>query len=245
MALPTTGNTPTLPPDFDRFPKDVKDWFRDTRQKVHTATSGGIEQRLADFLRDHKETLVPMFNADSWGLDFDELDKGGKVLLVDTNRSRFGKDGANLLGRLIIALIDDLSSRRTERDERSLKPVFVVIDEAHDYIEKDEVFADILEKARAQKIGITVAHHHEGQIDRRIEQSLTQGGLKTVCEDIGSVHIKTRRTEFDLRISPLEFSEEPLMEEYEYEQLRERLASEHPYKQSSRVVDIVEPTKYK
>lgn len=217
-------------PELSRFPQDVRDWFTKTRKGVHSQTSSGIEQRLADFLRDHKETLVPMFDANGWGLDFNELGQGGKVLLVDTHRSRFGKDGANLLGRLIIALIDDLSSKRTDYDESSLKPVFVVIDEAHDYIQKDEIFADILEKARAQRIGITVAHHHKGQIDTRIEQSLEQGGLKTTCTDTGLVHIKTRKSEFDMRVDRLEFTHDQ-MRPVDYEYLRKWMAFTYPYKE--------------
>jgi GTPase SAR1 family protein len=238
--------------DLDRFPDDVRNWFLKTRKGVHSATSSGIEQRLADFLRDNKDKLGRMFAADSWGLDLMQLHEGGRVWLIDTNRHAFGKDGANLLGRLMIALIDNLSSYRTTMNADTLKPLLVVIDEAQDYIEKDEIFADILEKARAQKIGITVAHHFEGQIDQRIQLSLRQGGIKTQCVDAGKpVEIKTRRESFTLSVPPLEFSKrhDLQMTQDDYDKMRELMAFHHPYKptRTLRVVpdeDIEEPKHY-
>lgn len=244
LKLMRLGDKDPLP-EASRMPREVAEWFATTRKGVHTMTSGGIEQRLADFLRDYKDTLVPMLEADSWGLDFDDIHKGGHVLLVDTNRNRFGKDGANLLGRLVIALIDSLSSRRTEMDEAALKPVFVYIDEAQDYIQQDEIFADILEKARAQKIGVTVAHHHKGQIDKRVEQSLENSGIKSECLDKGSVAITTRRDHFTLHGDKLDFDRDDLqMGKDGYQKLRQQLRERFPYKQTRRG-DIQEPPEYK
>lgn len=228
-----------LPDAIDDFDPDTQDWFRHTRKTLHPSTGAGIEQRLANFLKRYPR-LDKMFSADSFGLDFSELNKGGKVVLVDTDRAENGKEGANILGRLIIALIDQLSSKRTKLPESTLKPVWVYIDEAHDYIAQDHIFADILEKARAQRIGITVAHHHTGQVDPRIEQSLQNAGIKSRCRDIGSVQVQTRRENLTLPVERLDFDHEPQMKREEYAALRARLKGKYPY-MISRTEALVAP----
>lgn len=231
-----------MPKEFSRFDKDTQHWFKHVRPTLHTATSGGIKQRLANFLKEHQDGLARMFNAQSWALNIGELHEGGSVLLVDTNRDVNGKDGAALLGRLIIALIDQLSGRRTNQPG---PPLFCIVDEAQDYIANDDIFADILEKARSSKIGMTVAHHHLKQLEARVIASLENTGIKSRCEDVGSVHIKTRRAEFDLAISPLEFEREPQMERLEYKTMREVFRIKYPYKAPKKSGDIEEPKEYK
>lgn len=227
---------------------ELQQWWTKTRPKLHEATVSGLQQRLSNFVHDYPK-LARMFNADSFGIDlFKELHDGGTVLLVDTDRESFGKDGANMLGRLIIALVDQLSSRRTHLQESSLKPVWFVCDEAQDYIQSDLVFADILEKARAQRIGVMVAHHHTGQLDKRIEQSLAQAGFKSDCVQPGVVNIIRRdKTMTTLTPKPYEFIDDELqMDDPEYAALRAKLKKEFPYKgPKDRSDEVEEPDDYK
>jgi hypothetical protein len=222
----------------DRLDDVTRKWFLHTRRGVAALTSGGIEQRLMDFLAEFRDgPFLKMLNADSFALDMREIQRGGKVLLVDTSRRAFGKEAGALLGRLVIALIDQLASERTDHPG---PPVFVVIDEAQDYIARDEIFADILEKARSSKIGMTIAHHHlkqSGGFIPGVVAALEQAGIKSRCHDVGSVHITTRKKEFDLPVKKLEFDHEPQMERDDYAVMRERLAFVHPYKPASRTVE--------
>jgi hypothetical protein len=230
FALPIkNGQLVETPDHFSKFDADTQFWFKNTFAKLHAATREGIQQRLTNFLKENR-LLDQMISADSFGLSMPLLGRGGRVLLVDTNRAKFSKEGANVFGRLIIALIDQLSSQRSEHDEQKLKPVFVYIDEAQDYIQSDALFTDILEKARASKIAMTVAHHHKGQIDPRIEQSLENAGIKSHCHDIGSVTVKTRRASLDLPVNKFDFNGDWRMPDERYRSLRNRLRLRHPYK---------------
>jgi clan AA aspartic protease (TIGR02281 family) len=224
------GELAELPENFDKMDEDTQFWFKNTFSKLHPATREGIQQRLTNFMKQN-ELLDRMISADSFGLSMPLLGRGGRVLLVDTNLAKFGEEGANVFGRLIIALINQLSSQRSEQDEQKLKPVFVYVDEAQDYIKQDAMFANILEKARAQKIAMTVAHHHKGQIDPRIEASLENAGIKSECHDIGSVTVKTRRETMTLPIGKLEFNDPAWkMTDGDYRKLRRRLQAHYPYR---------------
>ncbi len=230
-----------LPDEIEQFDPDTQRWFRNTRPTLHIATSGGLNQRLANFLKRNK-TLAAMFNADRCALDlFDQLNEGGKVLLVDTNG--MGDEGTNLMGRLFIAMLDQLSERRTRLNEDTLKPIFCVLDEAQDYIKNDAKFARILEKARAQKVAMTVAHHHTGQIDPRIEQSLENAGIKTECKNLGGVTIRTRDRDYLIPIKPLAFDHPPQqMHPDEYRQMRERLDQQFGIKRTTPAEPDFQPT---
>jgi hypothetical protein len=214
------------PEGFNNFDPNTQHWFRSVFPNLHQATREGVHQRLMNLI--DNEFMERSLNADRCAVNlFDELHEGGKVLLVDTDRGTLGKENTHVLGRLFIAFVDQLSSRRTHLPEKTLKPIFVVIDEAHDYIQNDERFADILEKARAQHIAITVAHHHEGQIDTRIQASLRNAGIKAHCGDRGSVSVKTRRRDYTVPIEPLDFDHEDQMDRVQYADMRQRIDAKY------------------
>lgn len=220
-----------LPGNFDRFDNDTQIWFRSTFNELPHLTRSGINQRLANFIKDNA-TLCKMLNADRCALDlFDWLNEGGNVLLVDTDRGDDTPEATNILGRLFIALIDQVSTRRTKLDEHTLKPIFCYVDEAMDYIENDKRFADILFKARAQKIAMTVAHHTESQIDVKIQQALDQAGLRSHCPDREIVHVKTRQRNYTIPIQRLDFDRHLLhMSRDQYRAMRERMDDKYGVK---------------
>jgi hypothetical protein len=232
MRLPTTSKTGEhLPKEIANFDKQTEDWFRNTRKTLHTGTSGGIEQRLAEFLDKHADSpIMKMLTADSWGLDlYNELHKGGKVLLVDTDWLRNGPEGANLMGRLFIALIEQLATRRMKNPDR---PVWVYIDEASDYLNNDQNFKQILIKAAAAKVGMTVAYQYRGLVDEDIEKALKNAEIQSECVVRGQVELSIEERPMTLPVSLLEFIHEPQMGREEYKHLRESLASRYPYKAS-------------
>jgi len=227
------------PEGIEGFDDNTRHWFLNVFPNLHQATREGVHQRLMNLI--DTDFMCESLNADRCALDlFDELHEGGKVLLVDTDRGSLGKENTHVLGRVFIALIDQLSSRRTHYPPKSLKPIFVVIDEAHDYIQSDERFADIMEKARDQRIAMTVAHHHEGQIDARIQASLNNAGIKTQCDDIGSVRVKTRRRSYDIPIKQLDFDHEPPMTRQQYAEMRQRIDAKYGIRASAEPEPVAE-----
>lgn len=219
-----------LPDEIGDFDKQTAEWFKTTRKTLHSATSGGIEQRLANFLREHRRSpLMKMLTADSWGLDlYTELHQGGKVLLVDTDWQKNGPDGANLLGRLIIALLENLATRRMKNPD---KPVWVYIDEASDYLTNDPHFKQILIKAAAAKVGTTVAYQYKGLVDKSIEDALENAEIHSNCVERGKVELTIEERPMTLPVKQLEFIDnEPQMGQDDYKKLREWLAFAYPYK---------------
>lgn len=227
-----------LPAQWSRYDKDTQDWFKHTFKNLHAATREGLHQRLANFIKEYPN-LNRMFEADSFGIDINELHKGGKVLLVDTDLNSNGEDGTNLLGRLIIGLIEQLSTTRNKLDEGSLKPVWLYIDEAGDYLKTDSKFEQILTKARSSKIGATVAYQYRGQVDPKIEKALDIAEIHSECVQKGTVELTiAEKRQHPLTIRPYEFSkDEPQMVGSEYQRMREHLAFLYPYTSAPRAIE--------
>jgi hypothetical protein len=221
-----------LPAEWSRYDQDTKDWFKHTFKNLHAATREGLHQRLANFIKGYPN-LNRMFEADSFGIDVEALHNGGCVLLVDTDLGTNGEDGTNLLGRLVIALMEQLSTRRNKLDEKSLKPLWFYMDEAADYIKGDHKFVQILTKARSSRVGVTVAYQFLGQIESPpVEKALENAEIHSVCTQRGTVELTIAENSSILPVRPLEFSEIPQMQmtREEYRAFREAMALAHPYK---------------
>lgn len=231
------------PPGID---DELREWWTHERAGLHALTISGVQQRLANFLRENRGSpILKNLRAASWGGErekggkqfsfFDELHGGGKVLLVDTEvQGRNGAVGGSLMGRLFIALMEDIARKR----QKASKPIWVVIDEASDYLTKnDPHFTQILAKAAGAKVGMTVAYQYKGQIDPAIEKALENAEIHSLFEQRGMAQLTIEERPLFLAISPLEFDHEPHMEGEEYADMRRRLAALYPYKPAARPRD--------
>src|SRR6202035_4888209 len=86
-----------------------------------------------------------------------EMDKG-KVIILNTSRAQLG-DGCSMYGRLFINMIREAAYRR-----KSDIPVYLYLDECHDYIATDTKFEKILNQLRSFNICPVLAHQHLGQL---------------------------------------------------------------------------------
>jgi hypothetical protein len=158
FETPRGGWVFPFPEVYDQLSEVVRHYFDATFARLPTVTKDGIHTRIMN-LRRHS-ALDRMLNAPTCELDlFNELQQGGKVILIDTDLDTLNADGTQIFGRLLIAMIDQLATKRARFDEKSLRPVFVIIDEAHDYIRFDNRFGDLVVKARNKRVGLTRISH--------------------------------------------------------------------------------------
>jgi hypothetical protein len=230
MRLPRDG----VPKEIGSFDEELQGWFRETRKKLQIATTGGIEQRLANFMREHRHTpIFKMLTADDWSLDLGDFEQGGKVLLVDTDWERNTEDGTHLMGRLFIALLEHTATKRMKKPG---KPIWAYIDEASDYLEGDKNFVQILIKAAAAKVGMTVAYQYKGMpgVGPDIEKALDNAEIHSHIPQRGTVNMTVEERPLTLQIDKLEFKDEPQMSPEEYRGLRESLQAKFPVRASKK-----------
>lgn len=127
----------------------------------------------------------------------DEIE-AGKVVVVDADKSLLGEYGAEAFGRFFLAQLLYASRQR-----QSTKPVYVYIDECHDFVSDDENVSKLLLQARKQDIGLILATQNLTNIHSPAVRENLQGVAITVThneEKRGVMNLKMRG-----RAQPIEF----------------------------------------
>lgn len=171
-----------FPEHYNLLDNDTRHFFENIYPTLPAVSFDGLHRRL--FKLTQSEALSRMLNASECRFDlYSLLHNGGTVLLVDTAEGKLEKDEREVFGRLFIVMLERLVKRRGDiLDENSLKHIFVLIDEAHDYIRTDERFGDMFVKARTKRVCLTVAHHFEDQIENlNTKNALAGAFIRTEC----------------------------------------------------------------
>lgn len=102
-----------------------------------------------------------MFSSKKNKFDLRRELQSSKVIIINTRQDTL-HEGIEAFGRYFIGRLLQASEERGSRDTNL--PVFVTIDECHDYVARDRNIADLFFQARKQSIGLCVAHHDLSQI---------------------------------------------------------------------------------
>jgi GTPase SAR1 family protein len=121
-------------------------------------TREAIRRRMDSLLLN--PTFRRLFSATENKIDMLEEIERQKLIIIDTNKPMLDDAASAFFGRLFIAMILRASHQRFKKG-RQLRPVYLIVDEAHEYFDKS--VSDMLEQARKAKIGLVVAHQSISQ----------------------------------------------------------------------------------
>ena len=116
-------------------------------------------------------------------LDFDEVVKGGKVLLFYLGKGHFGDYAAGLLASQIISRIRYVVMKRGARQDA--RPFYLYADEFQLFA--DDRFTELLAEARKFKLSLTLAHQYATQIPEKVLQGVLGNVGTTVVFRVGAV----------------------------------------------------------
>jgi len=134
--------------------------FPQTKKQILTRLWGILSNPFFERMFAHKESKIDMF----------EAMQGGKIILVNTAKDLLKKDGSQILGRFIIAMISQSVLERARVTQHARLPCFVYIDEAEEYF--DEPMVDLLNQARKFKVGLTFAHQNLDQLTPKLKGTI-------------------------------------------------------------------------
>lgn len=115
----------------------------------------------------------------SKGLDFADILRTRKIVLVDVPAVRLGGDTSALIARQVIAKLANEAMRRGTHADNP--PHFVYADEFHQFA--TERFAELLAEARKFRLGLVLAHQYTSQLVRKHDRSV----LDAVLGNVGTV----------------------------------------------------------
>jgi hypothetical protein len=143
--LPYIGK---LSPPGQIFFKDEFDGqgFSDTRQQILRRLLGILENEIFYRMFSHTESKLNIK---------DELDIGGKIILINTDKARLKDDGSRFFGRFMIGMIYQAIMERALIPNSERMPTYLYIDECQDYL--DNRLGSMLEQVRKYKCGLVLA----------------------------------------------------------------------------------------
>jgi hypothetical protein len=145
-----------------------KDIFTESREEVAYRIEALYADPLFSKMLGYPERKLDLFT---------ELQQG-KVIVINTLKGRLRR-GVEPWGRFFLAqLLQAVEERSLVLRERT-KPTFAYIDEGGDYIAREHNIKTIFTQARKQKVGMTIAHHYEDDIqDPRVMAALRGAGIR-------------------------------------------------------------------
>lgn len=128
------------------------------------------------------------------GLDFDEIVRNHKILLVPLSEAHMGQTNASALGQLIFDMVWDATLRRPpERRE----PNVLMIDEAQMFVETlNTTKADPFALARSYGLGLMVANQYADQLPKAVQQTLSKNAQSQIVFRLASDDAKSMQQTF-------------------------------------------------
>jgi hypothetical protein len=123
-------------------------------------------------------------------IDFAEILDRRAVLIVNLAKGSVGAEPANLMGALIVSMIQAAAMARSERPENDRPGFHLVIDEFA-YV-TSSAFVDILAEARKYRLAVSLGHQHLGQLSEAVRAAVlanagTVVAFRTGAEDAPTI----------------------------------------------------------
>lgn len=143
---------------LDQLPPTARTFLADhlfaSKETQYRETRRQVMRRLFHVLSN--PAFERMFAHPKNGLDMAEALAPGKVLLISTAKARLKAEWSAIFGRFMIAKIMQTVFERAAVPEHQRHPLFVFVDEAHEYF--DENIDSLLISARKYRAGLVLAH---------------------------------------------------------------------------------------
>lgn len=117
-----------------------------------------------------------------------------QILIVNLSKGKIGEDKANLLGSLIVSILQVKSMKRSYIPENERVPFFAYIDEFQSC--GTEAFVSILSESRKYAFSLCIAHQYTKQISQSVQSAVIGNVGTIVLFSISSSDAEIFATEF-------------------------------------------------
>lgn len=128
------------------------------------------------------------------GLDFDEIVRARKILLVPLPDAQLGETNAAALGQLIFNMVWDATLRRPPEHR---EPNVLMADELQMFAEIfDTTKADPFALARSYGLGLIVANQYQDQLPKAVQQTLSKNAQSQIAFRLASDDAKSMQSTY-------------------------------------------------
>jgi hypothetical protein len=173
--------------------------FEDTKQQVLRRLLGLVENEMFHRMFSHTKSKLNLA---------EELNIGGKIILINTDKARLKRDGSRFFGRFMIAMIYQAIMERAVIPPSERTKTYVYVDEFQDYF--DNRITDMLEQSRKYNCGMILATQELAKFPAESRNSLIANTAIKVAG--GTTHSDALMLSKNMRCAPENITDLPTLQ---------------------------------
>ncbi|MCU4753443.1 TraM recognition domain-containing protein [Halobacteria archaeon AArc-curdl1] len=149
---------------------NIRSHLIDIRDNVTDHAKLPLKRRIQDFMGN--DVIRRVIDAEEDGVDIAEAVTQGKIILVDVQRGKIGRNASPIIGSLVITQVWAAAQSRVgiPLEEREMFSLF--IDEAKHYMSESSNFDELLSEAREYRLSTWIATQYIDQLDAEMQRAV-------------------------------------------------------------------------
>lgn len=127
-------------------------------------------------------------------IDLQKIIEERKIVLANLATGVWGDETSSLVGSLLVAKIWQV--RRRTGTQKQPTDVFLYIDEAQQFVNISDDFADVLAQARSYRLALTISNQHLGQLPKALRDAISSNARSRVVFQCGQEDARYIAREF-------------------------------------------------
>jgi len=156
----------------DSLPPQLRDYWRRFDQLSDAERAQAIGPVLNKVEAFTHRVPIRLLLGQSAGVNFEDIFRERKVVLVNLAKGELGSETGNLLGALVVSELWKATLARVRIPVEQRRPAFAYIDEAQDIVRLPLPIADMLAQARGFKVGLTLANQYLAQLPESVRAAV-------------------------------------------------------------------------
>jgi len=174
-------------------------WYESLRPAARAEAIGPVSNKLRDFLL--RRRLRNIVGQSKSTINFDEILRERKVLLVSLAKGLIGEEASALLGSFLIAKLWQATLARAGTPADQRPDTVVYVDEFQDYLRLPTSFEDVLAQARSFRLSLTLAHQHLWQLPPGLRSAVLANARSRAIFQCGAADARLLARELDPYLS--------------------------------------------
>jgi hypothetical protein len=170
-------------------------WYERLSSSQRAEAAGPVLNKLRAFLA--RPRLRHIVGQSRSTLDFGELLRERKVLLVPLAKGLIGEEASALLGSFIVTKLWQATLARAASPEAERPDVVAYLDEFEEMIRLPQSFAEILAQARSLHLSLVLSHQHLSQLPSDLRQSVLANARSRVVFQCGAADARLIARDFE------------------------------------------------
>jgi len=174
-------------------------WYEGLSTGQRAEATGPVLNKLRSFLgRSRLRNIVGQSHST---LDFAEVLREQRVVLVPLAKGLIGEEASGLLGSFVVSKLWQATLARTGKAALERTDVVAYLDEFEEMVRLPQSFAEILAQARSLRLSMVLSHQHLSQLPVDLRQAVLANARSRVVFQCGAADARLLARDFEPYLS--------------------------------------------